>query len=146
MFVVLYLFQVIAKTKRTFIPFLNYFSYHPASLSLSVLSPPPAQEAGRGKLGGRVSYSPRIYIDTSLTSRDNSCWGKNNLLLICRQGWMGSSAFIFISKRPGLRIGPFSAGSGSSKSEFYKPDPDPTGTYQESIQTSKFFSHQTYFF
>ena len=27
-----------------------------------------------------------------------------------------------------------------------KPDPDPTGTYQESIQASKFFSHQTYFF
>ena len=35
--------------------------------------------------------------------------------------------------------GPFSAGSGSSKSEFLKPDPDPTGAYQESIQTSNFF-------
>jgi len=37
-------------------------------------------------------------------------------------------------------------GAGSSKSEFFNPDPDPTGAYQESIQTSKFFSHQTYFF
>ena len=26
---------------------------------------------------------------------------------------------------------PFSAGSGSSKSDFKQPDPDPTGTYQE---------------
>ena len=48
----------------------------------------------------------------------------------------------------GCGSSPFSAGSGSgsSKSEFLKPNPNPTGTYQESIQKSKFFSHQIYFF
>ena len=30
--------------------------------------------------------------------------------------------------------------------KFFYPDPDPTGSYQESIQTSKFFSHQSNFF
>ena len=35
---------------------------------------------------------------------------------------------------------------GSSESEFKKPDPDPTATRQESIQTSKFFSYQSDFF
>ena len=37
----------------------------------------------------------------------------------------------------GCGSGPFSA--GSDKSQFGQPDPDPTGTHQESIQTSTFF-------
>jgi len=46
----------------------------------------------------------------------------------------------------GCGSGPFSAGSGSSKSEFLKTDPDPTGTHQELIQTTQFFSYQSDFF
>ena len=44
------------------------------------------------------------------------------------------------------KVSYLTSGSGSSKAEFWKldPDPDPTGTYQESIQTSTLFSHQTY--
>ena len=46
----------------------------------------------------------------------------------------------------GCGSGPFSAGFRSSKSEFYKPEPDPWGTRQESIQFFTFFSHQSDFF
>ena len=42
-------------------------------------------------------------------------------------------------KRQGCGSDPFSAGSGFSKLEFKIRILDPTGTYQESIQTSNFF-------
>ena len=43
----------------------------------------------------------------------------------------------------GCRSGPFSA--GSDKSKFWKPNPDPTGTHQESIQPSNFFFRSDFF-
>ena len=45
----------------------------------------------------------------------------------------------------GCGSGPFSAGSGSWKSVFEKPDPDPAYTHLESIQTCKFCSDQSDF-
>ena len=50
------------------------------------------------------------------------------------------SARMHTGEEQGCGSGPFSAGSGSSKSEFSKPAPDPIGTYQDSIKTSIFFT------
>ena len=44
------------------------------------------------------------------------------------EGVIGRGLYLRRYKQRGCGSGPFSAESGSSKSEFYKPDPDPTGT------------------